>query len=288
MTDPREMTLTLGGKWHGSYGSAPCPVCQPERRQDQSGLSIRSEGDRLLAFCHKSACDFRSVLQAAGMPVATGAIDLAAARESSEKRATYDGEQLARARKLWNGARPIAGTKGETYLRGRGITCPLPPSLRWAPDAFHGPTARWLSAMVADVTTGGIHRTFFEKSGQRIERNAKMMLGPCAGGAVALSEGPSRLVVCEGIETGLSLASGLLGAPATIWAALSTSGMRALHLPENPAELIVAADRDDGGAGMAAAEALAERAQAEGWEVWLWPAPEGQDWNDALRAGVAA
>jgi hypothetical protein len=222
------------------------------------------------------------------MPVATGAIDLQAAREAFERRATYDGEQLARARKLWNGARPISGTKGESYLRGRGITCPLPASLRWAPDAFHGPTARWLSAMVADVTTGGVHRTFFEKSGQRIERNAKMMQGPCAGGAVALSEGPSRLVVCEGIETGLSLASGLLDAPATVWAALSTSGMRALHLPENPAELVIAADRDDGGAGMAAAEALAERAQGLGWQVWLWPAPEGQDWNDALRAGVAA
>ena len=288
MSDAREMTLALGGKWHGSYGSAPCPVCQPERRHDQSALSIRAEGDRLLTFCHKAACDFRSVLQAAGMPATTGAIDLAAARESSQRRAAYEAEQLARARKLWNGARPISGTKGETYLRSRGITCPLPASLRWASDAFHGPTARWLSAMLADVSTGGVHRTFFEKNGQRIQRNAKMMQGPCAGGAVALSEGPSRLVVCEGIETGLSLLSGLLDGPATVWAALSTSGMRALHLPENPAELVIAADRDDGGAGMAAAEALAERAQGLGWQVWLWPAPEGQDWNDALRAGVAA
>jgi hypothetical protein len=288
MTDAREMTLTLGGKWHGSYGSAPCPVCQPERRHDQRALSIRAEGDRLLTYCHKSGCDFRAVLRAAGMPSATGAIDLQAAREASEKRATYDGEQLARARKLWNGARPIAGTKGGTYLRGRAITCPLPASLRWASDCFHAPTARWLSAMVADVSTGGVHRTYFEKSGQRIERNAKMMQGPCAGGAVVLSEGPSRLVVCEGIETGLSLLSGLLDGPATVLAALSTSGMRALRLPEEPAELLVAADRDDNGAGMAAAEALAERAQGLGWQVWLWPAPEGQDWNDALRAGVAA
>jgi len=95
-------------------------------------------------------------------------------------------------------------------------------------------------------------------------------------------------VVCEGIETGLSLLSGLLDRPAAVWAALSTSGMRALHLPETPGELVVAADRDDGGAGMAAAEALAERAQGLGWQVWLWPAPEGQDWNDALRAGVVA
>jgi hypothetical protein len=134
MSDAREMTLNMGGTWHGSYGCAPCPCCQPERRHDQRALSIRAEGDRLLTFCHKSACDFRSVLQAAGMPVATGAIDLAAARESSERRATYEAKQLARARKLWNGARPIAVTKGETYLRGRGITCPIPASLRWAPD----------------------------------------------------------------------------------------------------------------------------------------------------------
>ena len=96
-------------------------------------------------------------------------------------------------------------------------------------------------------------------------------------------------MVCEGIETGLSLLSGLLDRPAAVWAALSTSGMRALHLPENPAELVVAADRDANGAGMAAAEALAERAQALGWAVWIWLPPEGQkDWNDALRAGVAA
>jgi phage/plasmid primase-like uncharacterized protein len=95
-------------------------------------------------------------------------------------------------------------------------------------------------------------------------------------------------VVAEGIETGLSLLCGLLDAPATVWAALSTSGIRALRLPETPGELVIAADRDDGGAGMAAAENLAERAQVLGWQVWLWPAPEGQDWNDALRAGVAA
>ncbi|MCE2747346.1 MAG: toprim domain-containing protein [Rhodobacter sp.] len=290
MTDASEITLTLGGEWRGNCGTAPCPCCQPERRHDQRALSIRAEGNRLLTFCHKSGCDFRSVLQAAGMPATTGAIDLAAARESSQKRAAYEAKQLARARKLWNGARSIRGTKGETYLRGRGINCPLPDSLRWASDCFHAPTARWLSAMVADVSTGGVHRTFFEKSGQRIERNdAKMMQGPCAGGAVALSEGPSRLVVAEGIETGLSLLSGLLDGPAAVWAALSTSGMRALHLPENPAELVVAADRDANGAGMAAAEALAERAQALGWAVWIWLPPEGQkDWNDALRAGVAA
>lgn len=142
--------------------------------------------------------------------------------------------------------------------------------------------------MVGDVSTGGIHRTFFEKAGQRIGGNAKLMQGPCAGGAVALSEAQGPLVVCEGIETGMSLLSGLLSGPATVWAALSTSGMKALALPSAPGELIIATDSDDGGAGWAAGNALAERAAAKGWAVSLWPAPTGLDWNDVLQQGAAA
>ncbi|WP_426038263.1 toprim domain-containing protein [Cypionkella sp. TWP1-2-1b2] len=186
--------------------------------------------------------------------------------------------------RLWATCKPLQGTKGESYLRGRGITCPLPPSLGWAADAFHAPSARWLSAMVGDVATGGVHRTYFEKSGIRLPKTAspKMMQGPCAGGAVALSEAQGPLVVCEGIETGLSLLSGHLASPATVWAALSTSGMKALALPSAPGELIVATDSDDAGAGWLAGNALAERAAALGWAVSMLPAPEGQDWNDVL------
>ncbi len=113
-----------------------------------------------------------------------------------------------------------------------------------------------------------------------------MMLGPCAGGAVRLSEEDGPLVVCEGIETGLSLLSGLLRGAPRVWAALSTSGMRALELPPEPGRLTVAADGDD--AGGRAAYALASRADALGWEVSLLPAPNGCDWNDVLARGVGA
>jgi hypothetical protein len=284
--DARAVTLRLGGDWQGAYGKAPCPVCQPERRRDQRALSVREDSGRLLTFCHKSGCDFRAVTQAAGLPAATGAIDLQAAREADPRRLAYEAEQHAKARKLWKACRPITGTKGEAYLRGRGITCPLPPSLRWATEAYHGPSARWHSCMVADVATGGVHRTFFERSGARLAQNAKMMQGPCSEGAVALSEDQGPLVVCEGIETGLSLLSGLLDGPAEVWAALSTSGVRAVKLPPKPRRLIVAADGDR--AGIEAAKALGDRANYLGWEVFLWPAPEGQDWNDVLQAKGAA
>lgn len=286
MSEARNLTQALSGKWHGYYGSAPCPVCQPERRRDQRALSVREEAGRLLTFCHKSGCDFVSVSQAAGLPAAAGALDLQASREADGRREAYEAEQLAKARNLWDAGRPITGTKGEAYLRGRGITCTLPKSLRWVADAFHGPSARWLSCMVADVSTGGVHRTFFEKGGERLGQNAKMMQGPCAGGAVALSEAQGPLVVCEGIETGLSLLSGLLGEPSEVWAALSTSGLRALSLPAQPRRLIIAADGD--APGMEAANALGDRAYCLGWDVYLWPAPDWQDWNDVLQAKGAA
>lgn len=288
MTDAQNLTQALGGEWRGHAGLAPCPVCQSERRPDQRGLSIRAEGGALLAFCHKSGCDFRDIVRAAGLPRDALRIDPQAAREADAKRAAYAAEQLAKARRLWTTCKPLQGTNGEAYLRGRGITCPLPPSLGWAADAFHAPSARWLAAMVGDVSIGGVHRTYFEKSGERIQGNAKMMQGPCAGGAVALSGAPGPLVVCEGIETGLSLLSGLLAGPATVWAALSTSGMKAVALPTATGELIVATDSDDAGAGWQAGNVLAERAAARGWAVSMLPAPDGQDWNDAMRGGIAA
>lgn len=286
MSEARNLTEALSGNWRGSYGSAPCPVCQPERRRDQRALSIREEAGRLLTFCHKSGCDFVSVTHAAGLTAVAGAIDIQAAREADGRREAYEAEQLAKARNLWGTGRPITGTKGEAYLRGRGITCTLPKSLRWVADAFHGPSARWHSCIVADVSTGGVHRTFFDKAGARLPQNAKMMQGPCAGGAVALSEAQGPLVVCEGIETGLSLLSGLLGEPSEVWAALSTSGLRALSLPAQPRRLIIATDGD--APGIEAANALGDRAYCLGWDVYLWPAPDGQDWNDVLQAKGAA
>lgn len=179
MTQANDLTLALGGEWRGQSGNAPCPVCQPERRPDQRGLSIRSEGGQLLAHCHKTGCDFRDIVKAAGLPPDALRIDPEEARKADAQREADATEQLGKARKLWANSAPICGTKGETYLRGRGITCPLPQSLRWAVDTYHGPSGRWLSAMVADVSTGGVHRTFFDKAGcppSQIERGRDMTL----------------------------------------------------------------------------------------------------------------
>ena len=281
--DPAKLADDLGGKWHRSYGVAPCPVCQSDRRKDQNALTINLKEGRLLLHCKKSHCDFKDILTAAGITPGHIEIDRLAMENAERERADQAAKLKARARSLWDYAGSIQGTHGETYLRGRGITCDLQDTLRWTPDIYHGHSGRYCGAMIADVQpTGGIHRTFFTKQGKRLDDNAKMMLGPCSGGAVRLSDAVGPLVVCEGIETGLSLLSGLLEGPNWVWAALSTSGIRGLTLPRTPRSLIIAPDGDE--PGREAAASLAQTAAARGWNVSLMVPPDKQDWNDVLIA----
>ena len=294
MTDAKELTLALGGRWHRNYGAAPCPVCQPERRKGQNALTISDGRDgRLLAHCKRLGCAFPDILAAAGIaPGDYTAPDLATlALREAERRANAK-KRAAQAKRLWSKTLPIAGTIAETYLRGRDITCPLPATLRFHPEVWHGPTARRWPAMVAAVQGAGlpaVHRTFLRPDGMGkagLDGGDKLMLGATAGGAVRLSDRPSRLVVAEGIETSLSLSCGLLEGPATLWAALSTSGIRGLQLPDRPGRLTIAPDGDE--PGRTAGHALAERAHGLGWDVSILDPGTGRDFNDILQERVAA
>lgn len=212
--------------------------------------------------------------------------DMERIRREDEERKKVEARALA----CWKETCPIGGTIAETYLRNRGITCGLPETLRFHPSCWHQSVAR-LPAMVAIVEGSGrfaIHRTYLraDGSGKAAIEPTKAMLGTVNSGAVRLSDDGGKLVVCEGIETGLSLLSGLLPHRATVWAALSTSGMKSLTLPAAPGLLTIAADGDN--AGRSAGNALGERAVALGWTVSLLLAPEGRDFNDILTMKGAA
>ena len=84
-------------------------------------------------------------------------------------------------------------------------------------------------------------------------------------------------MVGEGIETCLA-AMQATGHPA--WAALSTSGLRALDLPDDVRDVIVLADGDE--AGEAAARDCAWRWKREGRRVRIARPPQGMDFNDLL------
>ena len=288
MTDARELTLALGGCWYGRYGAAPCPVCQPERRKEQNALTVADgRNGRLVLDCKKSACPFTDILGAAGLRSGDYRAPDPATLARREREAKAEAEKRAtQAKRLCDEAKPIAGTVAEAYLRERGITCKLPPTLRFHGACWHGPTAKRYPAMVAAVQGTGlpaVHRTYLcpDGSGKADIQPAKAMLGATAGGAVRLSDGPSRLVVVEGIESGLSLLCGLLDGPATVWAGLSTSGLRGLRLPPQSGRLTIARDGD--APGREAAHALAERAHGLGWQVSILDPGDGADFNDILN-----
>jgi hypothetical protein len=287
MTDAREITLALGGKWFQRYGAAPCPVCQPSGHKLQNALTLADGNNgRLLLNCKKLACSFLDILAAAGIGSGEYKVpdpSTIAAREAQQR--ANEQKRAAQADHVWRESQPIQGTLAEVYLRSRGIVGQLPKALRFHAACWHGPTAKRYPAMIAAIQGNrlpAVHRTYLKNDGlgkADIER-PKAMLGTVAGAAVRLSEARGQLVVCEGLETGLSLSSGILDAPAHVWAALSTSGMRGLSLPPRAGQLTIASDGDK--AGREASNALAERADALGWQVTLLPAPEDLDWNDVL------
>jgi hypothetical protein len=175
------------------------------------------------------------------------------------------------------------------YLGARGITIAAPPSLRFHPGLayFDGHAAGGgivLPAMVAGVQAAdrrlvAVHRTYLrpDGTGKASVATPKKMLGPCAGCAVRLAPVAERLLVAEGIETALA-AMQATGLPA--WAALSTSGLRGLILPDSVRDVVVAADADQ--PGVQAAEVAAWRWTAEGRTVRIAYPPDGLDFADVL------
>ncbi len=235
MTDARTICNALGGDWHGRYGLALCPAHQNTKTPALS-LTDGSDG-KLLVHCFSGCAgvDVLAALRARGLlagcsdwKLDSSEIERRKAEEEAERR-----RRIKLARRCWAEAGPIAGTLAERYLRAHGITCDLPPTLRFHPNCWYGPTAAKVPALVAAVSIGrkvvGVHRTYLTEPGAKaFGKESKLMLGPCSGGAVRLSGGPGPLLVCEGIVTALSLLSGLQDASPRVWASPRSWWMKAI------------------------------------------------------------
>lgn len=279
----------LGGYRAGATWMARCPA------HDDSSPSLAisaGKNGKVLVRCH-AGCDQRDVIAALserGLWDATGKRHGGIARKH-RKNTSPEPDPDAEARTeaalaIWRASQDIAGSLAETYLRSRGLVLSPLSSLRFHPGLKHASGGVW-PAMVALVVHGetglpiAIHRTFLARDGhgKAPVDPPKMMLGPCRGGVVRLGEPGDVLMVGEGIETCLA-AMQAAGKPA--WAALSTSGLRALDLPRASVEVIVLADGD--APGEAAAQHCARRWQREGRSVRIARPPSGMDFNDLLKA----
>ena len=201
------------------------------------------------------------------------------------------------ARRIWNATEPIGGTVAAAYLESRGVGHVVGvPALRFHPSIRHpNPDVPGrFPALVAGVQDMhgaflGIQRTFLDGAHKAAVEPARASLGPIAGGAVRLAPvSHGRLLVGEGIETTAAAMRVLDLRQGGAWAALSTSGLTALALPSDVHHVIIAADRDAGGAGQLAAAALAERLHADGLRVSIKLPPFVGDWNDVLTIAGGA
>jgi hypothetical protein len=275
----------LGGRKVGGAWSARCPA----HHDRKPSLSIRDEPDgKILVRCH-AGCDQDSVIAAlrrSGLWVnGPRPLSCKVGRAPLENKPDPDERKRSEAAlAIWESARAGQGTVVQVYLASRGIHVTAPLALRFHPGLKHFSGGIW-PAMVALVSTGAdgtpiaIHRTFLARDGmgKAPVEPQKMMLGPCRGGAVRLGQPKDLLMVGEGIETCLA-AMQASGHPA--WAALSTSGLRALDVPEEVMEVIVLADGDE--AGEAAARDCALRWRRRGRHVRIARPPQGMDFNDLL------
>jgi hypothetical protein len=158
--------------------------------------------------------------------------------------------------KIWAETAPAPGTLVETYLRGRGITLPIPDCIRFHGSLGHPSRSTWpaMVTQVLDMTGAmlGVHRTYLNHDGRKAPvEPVKITLGPVGGCAARLAPIAPKLIVGEGIETVLS-AMQLSGLPG--WAALSTGGMKAIQLPPPVKAVCVAIDVDPEGWGEKAAQ----------------------------------
>ncbi len=281
------IAAALNGRKVGSGWMARCPA--HDDRTPSLSIATSSDG-RVLLCCH-AGCEQQRVidsLQELGLwpaqRIGRVVVLVKSQHSQSEPNEHYDAERTQRALRIWRASKPASGTPAETYLLSRGLNVSAPPSLRFHGALNHPSRTSW-PAMVAVVARGedneplGIHRTFLARDGvgkASIEPN-RMMLGPCRGGAVRLASQSESLMVGEGIETCLA-AMQATGLPA--WAALSTSGLRSLNLPQSVTNVIVLADGDD--PGEAAARDCALRWKREGRDVRIARPPRGSDFNDVL------
>ena len=277
-----DIAVALGdARREGRGWRCRCPLHQGR------SLTLR-DGDagRLVAWCF-GGCDSRDVfteLRRRGLLDARSTAYRSAKTSQRRDAVRTDAQRSRAALAIWQSATPAGGTQAQNYLVSRGLHLPPPPTLRFHPGLKHPSGGIW-PGMVALVTRGtngmplAIHRTFLacDCGGKAPIGPQKMMLGPCRGGAVRLTAPGKLLMVGEGIETCLA-AMQATGHPA--WAALSTSGLRALDLPKDVRDVILLADGDD--PGEAAARDCAWRWKREGRRVRIAHPHQGMDFNDML------
>jgi hypothetical protein len=228
----REITLALAGRRaqrlaDGSY-LIPCPVpSHGKGRGDRSpSLRIGDGQTRLLVHCY-AGCNRLDVLhELRRRDLLIDDVPTFRRRRAhpSDERPwvnEYAHEQRRKASWLWLHHRPISGTPAEKYLRKRGITCPLPPTLGFLPPSKPEHHPAMIAAFgipdepepgelgeLRHTCVGSVHLTLIKPdgSGKVDVEKPKLVVGSPSARPIVI--GPPNdllgLAICEGIEDALT------------------------------------------------------------------------------------
>ena len=197
---------------------------------------------------------------------------------------------IVQAQAQWRAARSIVGTPAELYLRSRGITEPVPPSIRFGRvplwrNKKTGADGRLFPALIGacqDVhgKVVGVQRVFLTEDGRKAPiKNPKLSLGKVRGCALRLGPPAREVRLCEGPEDGLSIRQKHPGPP--VWVSLGTGALPNIELPDEVEDVTIMGDNNAPGRACVAAgiEAFEVQKRAVRGD---YPPVEFEDWNDEL------
>jgi hypothetical protein len=282
----QQMARAMGGKVSGDQVLVPGPGHSPKDRS----LSIRLDASAPGGFVVHSFADDDWVhcKEYVREKLGLSAWSWSAREWDNQKRARsrpavqrddrdYAERQFEKARWLWQRRSPLESSLGEIYLRdARGYGGALPATLGFLPPLKPEHQAAMIAVFalanepepgllsIDDDQLCGVHLTLLKPDGGNKAETSrdKFMVGPSSGWPIVLAplNDSLGLIICEGIETGLSLyeATGC-----GVWAAGSASRMPALanKVPSYVDCVMIAGEADSGRKGAAA---LAERLHARG------------------------
>jgi putative DNA primase/helicase len=247
--DARAITKALGGAWQGRYGLCRCPVHGGWRPLKVSDSDRRGIDVHCFTGCEWK--DVKDALRQQGL-LGDGPLNVKVGPAPEPEVKPVDWS-------LWHRARPLPGTLGETYF-AQHRKLPISKIDLEHAVRFNG-VHRMVVALMTDAITNepvGIHRTFLDVNGKKIERK---MHG---------RQGVVRITPDEDVAYGLGIAEGIEDAIAVAldwgpaWAATSSGAIERFPVLSGIDHLRIFADND--AAGLKAANACKDRWIAAGRE----------------------
>ena len=294
MLDPRVVARALGGSVSGRHVIAPGPG---HSRADRS-LSIEidpaaPDGFRCNSFAGDDWRECRDyVRQALGLGAWQRWRKRSAPCRPTRPMAPPDdvGERTALALRLWNEAHDPRDTPAAVHLASRDLTLTDDVAgdvIRFHPKLkFEGVHVGAIVALFRDVASNepcGIHRTFLDSDGRKLDRK---MLGRARCAAIKLDADENvtlGLHIGEGLET--CLAARLAGFR-PVWALGSASAIAVFPVLSGMEAITVLGEVNDGGVNHRATKACAARWIEAGREAFIVAPLSGDDLNDVWQEVV--